>query len=85
MLAGEDLDQVQTRAIPAPNNDNLFAIIEQWAKQLDMAPEIAQSALYFLHLPKHSPLRQQLHARAQVAYPAQTIPANIGELRNQVI
>ena len=85
MLAGEDLDQVQTRAIPAPNNDNLFAIIEQWAKQLDMAPEIAQSALYFLHLPKHSPLRQQLHARTQAAYPAQTIPANIDELRNQVI
>ena len=85
VLAGEDLDQVQTRAIPAPNNDNLFAIIEQWAKQLDMAPEIAQSALYFLHLPKHSPLRQQLHARTQAAYPAQTIPANIDELRNQVI
>ena len=85
VLAGEDLDQVQTRAISAPNNDNLFAIIEQWAKQLDMAPEIAQSALYFLHLPKHSPLRQQLHARTQAAYPAQTIPANISELRNQVI
>ena len=85
VLAGEDLDQVQTRAIPAPNNDNLFAIIEQWAKQLDMAPEIAQSALYFLHLPKHNPLRQQLHARTQAAYPAQTIPANISELRNQVI
>jgi len=50
-----------------------------------MAPEIAQSALYFLHLPKHSPLRQQLHARTQAAYPAQTIPANIDELRNQVI
>ena len=85
VLAGEHLDQVQARAIPAPNNDNLFALIEQWAKQVDMAPELAQSALYFLHLPKHSPLRQQLYARSKAAYPAQTIPAAIGELRNQII
>lgn len=38
---------MQTAGLPAPNNDDLFALIDQWAKQLDLLPELAQSALYF--------------------------------------
>ena len=85
VLAGENLDQVQATALPAPNNDNLFALIDQWAKQVDMVPELAQSALYFLHLPKHSPLRRQLYIRSKSVYLALSIPVSIDELRNQII
>jgi hypothetical protein len=85
VLAGENLDQVQTTALPAPNNDNLFALIDQWAKQVDLTPEVAQSALYFLHLPNHSPLRQQLYIRSNAVYLALSIPSSIDELRNQII
>jgi hypothetical protein len=85
VLAGENLDQVQATALPAPNNDNLFALIDQWAKQVEMVPELAQSALYFLHLPKHSPLRRQLYIRSKSVYLALSIPVSIDELRNQLI
>jgi len=76
---------VQTAGLPAPNNDDLFALIDQWAKQLDILPELAQSALYFLHLPHQSPLRQQLHLRSKAVYLALSIPSSIDELRSQII
>ena len=84
VLAGENLDQVQTPALAAPNNDNLFALIDQWAKQLDLAPEVAQSALYYLHLPNQSPLRQQLYKRSKAVYLTLSLPASIEELRRQI-
>ena len=85
VLAGENLDQVQTPALAAPNNDNLFALIDQWAKQLDLAPEVAQSVLYYLHLPNQSPLRQQLYKRSKAVYLTLSLPASIEELRRQII
>jgi len=85
VLAGENLEQVQTTALAAPNNDDLFALIDQWAKQADMTPELAQSALYFLHLPQQSPLRQQLYKRSKAVYLALSIPNSIAELRKQMV
>ncbi len=85
VLAGEDLDQVQSVALPAPNNDNLFALIDQWGKQVDLAPELAQSALYFLHLPSQSPLRERLYLRSKAVYLSLNIPYAIDELRTQII
>jgi hypothetical protein len=85
VLAGENLEQVQGAALPAPNNDNLFALIDQWAKQIDIAPELAQSALYFLHLPARSPLRERLYLRSKAVYVALSIPDSIDELRNKII
>ena len=84
VLAGENLDQVQNRPLPAPNNDDLFALIDQWAKQLDLAPEVAQSSLYFLHLPYHNPLRQRLYERSKASLLVPSVPTNIEELRNQM-
>lgn len=84
VLAGEDLDQVQTSALPAPNNDNLFELIDLWSKQVNMEPEQAQSVLYFLHLPEQSPLRRRLSQRAHASHPALTIPNTISELRSLV-
>jgi len=85
VLAGENLEQVQTTALPTPNNDDLFALIDQWAKQLDITPELAQSALYFLHLPVQSPLRENLYLRSKSEHWAHKIPGSIDALREQII
>jgi hypothetical protein len=84
VLAGENLDQVKTSALSAPNNDNLFALIDQWARQMDVTPELAQSALYFLHLPKHSPLRKNLYLRSKFEHSGYVIPDTIDALRSQL-
>ena len=81
VLAGERLEPLKSQALPAPNNDDLFAMIDLWSKSVGLTPESAQSALYFLHLPSHSPLRENLRLKSQSVYDSFSIPSNIDELR----
>jgi len=84
VLAGESLDQIKTQALPAPNNDDLFALVAQWAEKLKLEPEEAQTALYYLHLPLNSPMREQLYLRSDNAYKTLTLPNSIEQLRHQL-
>jgi len=81
VLAGENLDAVEQLVLEAPNNNDLFALVDQWATQVHLSPEVAQSALYFLHLPQGSPLRHKLQLVAQEKLPQVSIPTNVEQLR----
>jgi hypothetical protein len=84
VLAGENLDSVEQPVLAAPNNDNLFALTEQWAQAMGLSPEAGQSALYFLHLPQGSPLRLRLQLISAEKHSVLNIPTNVEQLRKQL-
>lgn len=63
--AGETLEVPSHQALPDHQDQSLFAFIQQWGEQHQLAPEVASKWLFYLTKPKGSQVRERFRKQAQ--------------------